>query len=135
MDGNNIIHAWPELADLRQKTGGRAARAELCRRLTSYQDISDFARVVVVFDGRGEKIETEHAPKEIQVFYSNDRRTADDVIERLVHKYAGDFALIVATNDVSEQDSVIAAGAEAMSAEALKEAVDRAEGDFRSKWL
>tara|TARA_R110002096_G_scaffold4493_10_gene20839 strand:- start:8127 stop:8570 length:444 start_codon:yes stop_codon:yes gene_type:complete len=133
VDGNNVVHAWKDLADLLR--GNRnLARLELCKRLTSYQDIADFARVVVVFDGRGSKIQEESIPKGIQVFYSDSKRTADDVIERFVHKYATIYSLIVATDDVMEQDAVIAAGAEAISTNALLQSVNQAESQFRSRW-
>ena len=53
VDGHSVIFAWPELRALHSRRTG-AARDELVRRLTQYQDSSG-VRVVVVFDGRGEK--------------------------------------------------------------------------------
>lgn len=132
-DGNNIMHAWEDLADL-LRTDRNLARLELCHRLTTYQDIADLARVVVVFDGRGNKIEEHSVPKGIQVFYSNSSNTADDVIERFVHKYVKTYSMVVATDDVMEQDAIIAAGAEAISTSALLQSMNQAESQFRSRW-
>ncbi len=133
VDGNNILHAWEDLRVL-HKTRKGSAHVELCRRLTSFQDVSNYVRIVVVFDGRGARIEEERVPHGIQVFYSDSSRTADDIIERLVHKYAERYTLHVATDDVMEQDAVIAAGAEALSALMLRNLVDQAESEFRSRW-
>ncbi len=132
VDGNNIIHAWPELLDLHRQRRGLAHR-ELIRRLNGYHDFTH-DRVVVVFDGRGKKVEEERDPGGLQIFYTSGNLTADDVIERLALKYGKTYQLTVATNDILEQDLVIAAGGQAISAEALRERLDRAETQMRD-WL
>jgi len=132
VDGNNVIHAWDDLRQLHRRRLG-SAHPELAKRLTIYQDISG-VRVVLVFDGRGDKIEQENPEKGIQIFFTDSGHTADDIIERLAHKYAGQFSITVATDDRTEQDGVIAAGGEAMSAEALRYEIERAEDSFRSEW-
>ncbi|MFT5468963.1 MAG: putative RNA-binding protein with PIN domain [Verrucomicrobiales bacterium] len=132
VDGNNVIHAWPELLELHQQRRG-LAHTELCRRLTGYQDQSE-ARVVLVFDGRGDKVEVEAEKSGIQVFYTDSGRTADDVIERLTAKYAGKFEIIVATNDRAEQNAVAALGGEPMSTDWLQAEIERSESAFRSQW-
>lgn len=132
VDGNNVIHAWNDLRQMHRQRRG-SAHPELCKRLTSYQDLSGY-RVVLVFDGRGNTIVQESEEKGIQIFYTDSGHTADDVIERLAHKYAAKFAITVATDDVMEQDAVIAVGGEAMSCQALLYEVERLEDSFRSEW-
>ena len=51
------------------------AREELIKLLTSYQDSSGI-RVVVVFDGQGDKTSEETTPGGIQVFYAAQGQTA-----------------------------------------------------------
>jgi predicted RNA-binding protein with PIN domain len=76
--------------------------------------------VVVVFDGKGRKIEASSDPADVQVFYSRTGQTADAIIERLASKYAKRFELMVATSDSMEGETVEACGAEWISPEALR---------------
>jgi uncharacterized protein len=76
--------------------------------------------VVVVFDGKGRKIEATSDPADVQVFYSRTGQTADAIIERLASKYAKRFELMVATSDSMEGETVEACGAEWISSEALR---------------
>ena len=55
VDAHSVIFSWPELHDLHARNG-LAARVELTRRLTAYQDATG-VRVVVVFDGKGQNKE------------------------------------------------------------------------------
>ena len=86
VDGNNIIHAWPDLLKLHRQSKG-LAHQELIRQLQGYHDFTH-DRVVVVFDGRGTKVEEERDSGGFQIFYTSSGLTADDVIERLALKYA-----------------------------------------------
>jgi predicted RNA-binding protein with PIN domain len=95
------------------------AREALIKRLRDYQDWTG-ARVVVVFDGKGRKMETSSDSAEVQVFYSRTGQTADAIIERLASKYAKRFELMVATSDSMEGETVEACGAEWISPEALR---------------
>lgn len=65
-------------------------------------------------------------PAEIQIFYSRKGQSADSIIERLASKYGGRYKLLVATNDILEQETASACGAECMSAEALRWLLDDA---------
>ena len=132
VDGNNIIHAWPELLKQHQKHPGSAHR-ELIQALSDYRDWSE-DRVVVVFDGRGNTVDEERQDGGLQIFYTSGSKTADDVIERLAIKYAKVYKITVATDDRAEQDIVVGAGGEALSSEALKGKIDRAVQD-RDRWI
>jgi len=132
VDGNNIIHAWADLAALHRRSRGSAHR-ELIKQLTCYQDFAG-DRVVVVFDGRGDRTAEEREPGGIQVFYTSGDKTADDVIERLAVKYVDTYRITVATDDRAEQDGVVAAGGEAISSDALRGRIDAAEARMND-WL
>lgn len=129
VDGNNILHAWDDLLALHRQRRGKA-HVELCRRLRQFRDASDY-RVVVVFDGRGDRIEEERETSGIQIVYTNGSNTADDVIERLVASYARRYRITVATDDGAEQNLVAVLGAEIWSARLMREELDRREGNWR----
>src|SRR4030095_9826746 len=124
VDGHSVIFAWPELRKLHARRSS-LAREALIKRLRDYQDWTGM-HVVVVFDGKGRKIEATSGPADVQVFYSRTGQTADAIIERLASKYAKRFELMVATSDSMEGETVEACGAEWISPEALRSLLLRA---------
>jgi len=108
---------------------GSLAREMLIKLLTDYQDYTG-THVVAVFDGQGVAASEVSEPTGIQVFYSGSGQTADDVIERLVAKYAGQREITVATSDMLEQQTASSFGAACVSAEGLKGMMDEARGHF-----
>lgn len=131
VDGHSVIFAWDDLRALHERNTGMA-RDELCRRMTTYQD-SMQQRVVVVFDGKGEKTQSKGRSKDdIQVVYSGKGKTADDVIERLVAVYSERYELTVATADRAEMDTVMAFGAFCISPRTLLEYLERAEAQMNA---
>jgi predicted RNA-binding protein with PIN domain len=128
VDGHSVIFAWPEL---RAMHGRRtvAARETLSRLLTTYQDASG-VRVVAVFDGKGEKASEASEPGGIQIFYSSAGQTADEIVERLVAKYAKQHDLMVATDDGLERQTAISFGADVVSTENLRHLLADAETDL-----
>ena len=117
VDGHSVIFASPELRKLHARRSAHA-RETLVKQLRHYQDWTGI-RVIVVFDGKGAKIDISADPHEVQIFYSRAGETADAIIERLASKYAQRFHLTVATSDYLEQQTVSAAGAETISPEQL----------------
>jgi predicted RNA-binding protein with PIN domain len=117
VDGHSVIFATPELRAMHERRSARA-REELVKRLRHYQDWTG-VRVIVVFDGKGAKIDISTDPHDVQIFYSRTGQTADAIIERLASKYAKHFHLTVATSDYLEQQTASAAGAECISPETL----------------
>src|SRR5262245_36681667 len=93
VDAHSAIFAWPELRALHRRNM-EAARAQLIQRLTAYQDATG-VRVVAVFDGKGARATQEKVPGGIQIFYSGAKGTADQIIERLVAKYAKEHDMTV----------------------------------------
>jgi uncharacterized protein len=118
VDGHSIIFAWPELRKLHARRSP-LAREALLKQLRGYQDWTG-ARVVIVFDGKGKKIDASSEPGDVQIFYSRSGQSADSIIERLASKYAKRFELMVATSDSLEAETVQACGAEWISPKALR---------------
>lgn len=133
VDGHSMIFAWPELRELHARRMS-LAREALIRQLTEYQD-STSVHVAVVFDGQGAKSAETSEVGGIQVFYSGGSNTADDVVERLVAKYASDNDITVATSDLLEQQTVTAFGAQAISADSLAELLEDARRAFARESL
>ena len=118
VDGHSIIFAWPELRRLHARRSS-LAREALLKQLRNYQDWTG-VRVVIVFDGKGKKIDASSEPGGVQIFYSRTGQSADAIIERLASKYAKRFELMVATSDMMEAQTVQACGAEWISPEGLR---------------
>jgi uncharacterized protein len=118
VDGHSVIFAWPELRKLhaRRSSLGREA---LIKQLRDYQDWTG-VRVVVVFDGKGKKVEATSDAADVQIFYSRSGQSADAIIERLASKYAKRYELVVATSDSMEAETVHASGAEWISPDGLR---------------
>lgn len=127
VDAHSVIFAWPALRSLHRRHM-EAARDQLVQRLTAYQDATG-TRVVIVFDGKGPRTSQESIPGGVQIFYSGAKGTADQIIERLVAKYAGEHDMTVATDDLLEQQTAITFGGLAISTEALAKLLDEAEAD------
>lgn len=118
VDGHSMIFAWPELRRLHTRRSS-LAREALVKQLRDYQDWTG-VRVVVVFDGKGKKVEAISDPGDVQIFYSRSGQSADAIIERLASKYAKNCELMVATSDSMEAETVHACGAETISPEGLQ---------------
>ena len=111
---------------------GGAARDELIRRLTQYQDATDI-RVVAVFDGRSDRQNEATEPGGIQVFYSKDGQTADAIIERLCAKYAKQHDIVVATDDNMERQTALTFGASTVSSDMLRTLLEDADKDLHRR--
>ena len=131
VDGHSMIFAWDDLR-LLHNSSTIAARQELIRRMTSYQDVTS-EHVVLVFDGKGETVKPDHEKDGIQVFYSPAGITADQIIERLAGKYADQRRLTVASRDRGVLDTCSSFGANTISAKALHELLERAQEILNQK--
>jgi len=120
VDGYSLLHNWPELAPGRARHSG-AARDELIRRLTLYQDASG-TPVTLFFDGAGRlgarnRFAGSAGASGIEVLYSRQGQTADQMIERAVHRFRSYGEVLVVTDDYAERDTVISFGGSAASCE------------------
>jgi predicted RNA-binding protein with PIN domain len=111
VDGYNIIGDWPELQKLKD-ISLEDARDRLIEQLAEYQSFSGM-KVLLVFDayyvpGLGGKYE--HS--KLRIFYTKEKETADELIERLVTEHVGRRKQIyVATSDMTEQHVIFGKGA------------------------
>ena len=112
VDGFSLLHNWPKLAPGRARHSA-AARDELIRRLTLYQDASG-TPVSVFFDGAGQPASRSRAAASptlgIEVLYSRRGQTADQMIERAVHRFEPYGEVLAVTDDHAERDTVISLG-------------------------
>ncbi|MGJ8654934.1 MAG: NYN domain-containing protein [Akkermansiaceae bacterium] len=123
VDGHSAIFSTPDLAESHMRDG-RRARGELVRELTHFQDVSDY-HVVVVFDGKGDRLDSElRQEQDILVMYSRVNQTADAVIERIVAQHAEKFNVSVASNDRFVLDTISVFGAFPMSIRRMWELID-----------
>ena len=124
VDGHSAVFSTPDLAEIHQHDM-RRARTELVRDLTHFQDTSDY-HVVLVFDGKGEKLDQElRQEKDILVMYSKTNQSADAVIERIVAQHAKKFKVEVASNDRFVLDTISIFGAFPMSIRRMWELVEQ----------
>lgn len=120
VDGYNMIGGWPELAALSQ-AGMQGARDRLLDMLADYQAFSGL-RVIAVFDAyRVPGLGRSFVQGKVQVFFTKEKETADECIERLVGEFTHRRRQIsVATSDFVEQHVVFAQGALRISARELR---------------
>ena len=133
VDGYNIIHAWPDLAQSMRRESLEEARRRLIVRLGEYR-ASTGSEVLIVFDAR--KRRRGSADREVvegvEIRYGSVEASADHVIERLMYEASrkGDVHdTVLATDDHLQRDLVSAMGVPTMSSQALRAEVERAETD------
>lgn len=111
IDGYNVIGAWPHLRNLRERNL-EEARNLLVESIAEYQGFSG-TRCIIVFDaynvpglGRQYKI------RNVEVYYTKEKETADECVERLVKELSRRRRQIyVATSDLTEQNVAFGSGA------------------------
>ncbi|MBQ1489813.1 MAG: TetM/TetW/TetO/TetS family tetracycline resistance ribosomal protection protein [Eubacterium sp.] len=111
IDGYNLIHAWPELAELSQIEFG-AARDRLVDILCNYQGFTQY-EVIVVFDAYKVKggIGSQQKIRNIYVVYTKEAETADMYIEKVTHEIARRHKVRVVSSDGLEQLIILGHGA------------------------
>lgn len=130
VDGYNIVGAWHDLKQVRDRDGLEEARRKLIEALIGYSAYQDFD-TQIVFDAQyrdcpnNREIITSH----LCVCYTDFGQTADTYIEKTCADFRHDMRkfkqrLIVATSDRAQQLTVVGYGAEWMSAEKLANDVE-----------
>ncbi|SFB24780.1 MULTISPECIES: NYN domain-containing protein [unclassified Bacillus (in: firmicutes)] len=119
VDGYNIIGAWPELRQLKEKDLA-AARDRLIEKMAEYQGYSGF-KVIVVFDAHYvQGIEKKYKNHKIEVIFTRENESADERIEKLAIDMNNRRTQIhVATSDFTEQWVIFGQGALRISAREL----------------
>jgi len=115
VDGYSLLNNWPELAR-GQSPFSAAARDELIRRLTLYQDATA-TPITIFFDGSGPKsrVVADGSSPALEVLYSRAGQTADQMIERSAHRFAPYGEVLVVTDDLAERETVLSLGGLASS--------------------
>lgn len=119
VDGYNIIGAWPDLRDLKERDLP-AARDRLIEKMAEYQAYSGF-RVIVVFDAQYvHGTEKKYKDHKVEVIFTKKNETADERIEKLAISLNNRRTQIhVATSDFTEQWAIFGQGALRKSAREL----------------
>ncbi|MFD2172363.1 NYN domain-containing protein [Tumebacillus lipolyticus] len=135
VDGYNIIGDWPELRALKRESL-EAARDGLLDGLKEYKAFTG-REVIVVFDAHlalgGQALEVHSG---IEVYYSDQEETADELIERLVYDFLREktrMHIYVATSDFVEQQVTFGGGALRISARELRTDVQTAKRQIREQ--
>ena len=124
IDGNNALHAMPELArDLRNNR--EYAREALLHLLEPLLGVS-ISLLTVVFDGKGGPLSvSKHKGLEaFTVIYSSSAQGADGVIERMLMASKQPEKLVVVTNDNLIRNCAFAHGASVMRVEEVSKKLD-----------
>jgi len=110
VDGYSLLHNWPGLAPGRARHSA-AARDELIRRLTLYQDAAG-TPITVFFDGSSPPVGKATAvdSSAVEVLYSRQGQTADQMIERAAYRFGPYGEVLAVTDDHAERDTVISLG-------------------------
>ena len=134
VDGYNIIFSWEELNEF-AKENIHAACDKLMDILSNYQGYRK-CTLILVFDaykveGHVEEIITYH---NIYVVYTKEAETADQYIEKTVHRIGRQYQVTVATSDGLEQVIIMGQGAHRISAQGLKKEIEDTEKTAREEW-
>ena len=134
VDGYNIIYAWEDLKELAD-VNLHAAQTKLMDILSNYQGFKK-CTLILVFDaykveGHIEEVLTYH---NIFVVYTKEAETADQYIEKTVHKIGRDNQVTVATSDGLEQIIIMGQGASRLSARGLREEIETTQNQICQQW-
>ena len=134
VDGYNIVFAWEDLREL-AKENIHAACDKLMDILSNYQGYRK-CTLILVFDaykveGHAEEVIPYH---NIYVVYTKEAETADQYIEKTVHRIGRQYQVTVATSDGLEQMIILGQGANRLSAQGLKKEIEDAEKNGKQEW-
>jgi hypothetical protein len=131
VDGYSLLHRWPELAAGAPRHSERAREA-LTEMLTWYQDATG-TPVTVFFDGSGSRRgQAKSEPgTSVEILFSSDGRTADDLIERAAHRFQAYGEVLVVTNDRAERDTVAGFGGSVTSCDQFIRMIQMALADLQ----
>ena len=110
VDGYSLLHQWPELAPGKPRQS-QVAREELINHLTQYYDQCG-TPITVVFDGQGPRNDLGPFPStpEVEIIYTRAARSADQLIEHLVHRLKPHGDVLVVTDDYAERETIESLG-------------------------
>ncbi|MDO5017767.1 MAG: NYN domain-containing protein [Lagierella massiliensis] len=121
VDGYNIINAWPKLIAIKNNISLDASREELINILSEYQALGD-EQVYLVFDAylaKGERTIGEKDYKNIRIYFTKEKETADSYIERILDLTGKKDIIRVATDDNLIQQTILSRGGTRLSSDEL----------------
>lgn len=127
IDGYSLLHR-------RGNPGGRegdllTARQHLVRRLEEVAGALA-ERITVVFDGTGRGGGEGYESSAIEIVFSPSDKTADTIIERMVHDSEDPAGILIVTSDRMERETTAAAGADTMSCGDFLDLCERTRSDL-----
>ena len=127
IDGYSLLHR-------RGKPGERpgnllTARQHLVRKLEEVAGALA-ERITVVFDGTGRGGREGYESSSIDVVFSPSDKTADTIIERMVHEAGDPAGILIVTSDRLERETTAAAGADTMSCGDFLDLCERTRSDL-----
>ena len=134
VDGYNIIFAWEDLRSLSEVNidSARDRLMDICCNYQGYAGVT----LILVFDAYKVKGNVGSVLKyhNIYVVYTKEAETADQYIEKTVHRIASKADVTVATSDRLEQIIIWGEGAYRLSANGFREAVEEAGRRMRKEY-
>lgn len=135
VDGYNIIFAWEDLRNLAAVNidSARDRLMDICCNYQGYHGCT----LILVYDaykvkGNPGTVQRYH---NIHVVYTKEAETADQYIEKTVHRIGKKYHVTVATSDALEQMIIWGDGAVRMSARGFREAVEATAAQIREQYL
>lgn len=131
IDGYNVINAWRDLFDP-QGEPLEDCREKLLAMLSNYQGFMRL-NIIVVFDAHMVKgsQEKEYEYDHLKVVFTKENETADNYIEKFVHRLGNTYTIRVVTSDYLEQTMVLSNGGIRMSPRELREEIGKVEKNGR----
>lgn len=135
VDGYNIIFAWQDLKELAE-VNIDAARDRLADVLCNYQGYKK-CHVILVFDAYRVKnhAETVIPYHNIHIVYTKEAETADNYIARTAARMEGQYKVTVATSDALVQMIIWGKSAVRLSAQGLREEVEKLGREIKEIYL
>ncbi|NLC52212.1 MAG: NYN domain-containing protein [Firmicutes bacterium] len=135
VDGYNIINNWPELSALKQANFG----ASRCKLIQVLQECSPglWHKIIIVFDAykvKGQQ-ETHIRLGPVEIIYTKEGETADNLIERIIRPLVDEYDVAVASSDALEQSMILGKGARRISARELKKLIRKWKNEMRKDYL
>lgn len=107
-------------------------RDRLANIMSNYQGLKGIS-IIIVYDAQLVKgsQEKEYFFDNIKIVYTKEYETADNYIEKFVHRLGNTYTIRVATSDYLEQTMIMSNGGIRMSPRELREELETAARDIR----
>lgn len=131
VDGYNIINAWRDIFDVEGEPL-EDCRDRLANMMSNYHGLKKVS-IIIVFDAhlvKGSQ-EKDYFFDGIKIVYTKENETADNYIEKFVHRLGNTHTIRVATSDYLEQTMILSNGGIRMSPRELREELETATRNMK----